>query len=191
MSIYAILTYRRLSAYDDYARPVNFKGYGFNDDDDFSYPTRHSIVSSSDKRCSLASMRSSIRAVAPEPPSPESAGQTAPSCGSYSHRRDTQFDDYVARRSSQGSGLEAVGAAEASSSTVSVKTRSRGPSYTSEGALVAVPEEDQGCLDGSEQQQSRQPHRQALLGSSPRTGLVDADAGAVSQAAQPLLQHQG
>ncbi|PHH85974.1 hypothetical protein CDD83_10911 [Cordyceps sp. RAO-2017] len=56
-AIYAILTYRRLSAYDDYARAANVKGYGFSDglDADFSYAGRYSLRASLDQRRSVSS----------------------------------------------------------------------------------------------------------------------------------------
>ncbi|KAM4056609.1 hypothetical protein HRG_003478 [Hirsutella rhossiliensis] len=181
LAVYAIVIYRRLSAYDDYVRPVNFKGYGFNDEDDFSYSSRHSILSSSDKRPSLASIRHSIHAAAPEPADPEGAEQTASHGGIYSHQRDTQFDDYVARRNGRRLSLDAASSAEAKSSTPSIKTRPRGPSYTSDHVLVAVPEEGAECLDGcSAQQQMRQADRQALLESSQGTSRDD-QAGGISR----------
>lgn len=30
LAVYAVLTHRRLRAYDDYARPANVRGYGFS-----------------------------------------------------------------------------------------------------------------------------------------------------------------
>ncbi|POR35562.1 Uncharacterized protein TPAR_04269 [Tolypocladium paradoxum] len=177
LTIYAVLTYRRLSAYDDYARPVNVKGYGFNDglDRDCSYSSRLSIRNSIDKRASIGSSRLSIGSASNEPVHLQTMERT-PSL--YSHQRDTQFDDYVARRSSWNNkaDLERAGSREGSPETVvaagAVQTRSRGPSigratsYTSDHVLVAVPEEEAEGLEGAVG-----PHetdREALLGRSRR-----------------------
>ncbi|KAJ6441232.1 Centromere protein V [Purpureocillium lavendulum] len=174
LAIYAVLTYRRLSAYDDYARPVNVKGYGFNDglDRDFSYSSRLSV----DKRGSVASSRLSIgsmgnpftassyrgAAAAADDDEPVQLHTIERTPSFYSHERDTQFDDYVARRSSLGNSTLKADVERALSAELergggspdaviigsgAVKTRSRGPSigratsYTSDHVLVAVPEE--------------------------------------------------
>lgn len=199
MTIYAVLTYRRLSAYDDYARPVNVKGYGFSDglDRDCSYPGRLSIRNSLsvDKRGSIGSSRLSIGSAGHEPVHLQTMERT-PSF--YSHERDTQFDDYVARRSSWSNKADLeravsaesgrAGSREASPDAVvvaagAVKTRARGPSigravsYTSDHVLVAVPEEEAEGLEGP----AVGPHetdRQALLGRSRRNS---ADGPALLQ----------
>ncbi|KND89306.1 hypothetical protein TOPH_06027 [Tolypocladium ophioglossoides CBS 100239] len=186
LTIYAVLTYRRLSAYDDYVRPVNVKGYGFNDglDRDFSYSSRLSIRNSIDKRGSVGSSRLSFASAGNDAVHLQTM-ERAP--GPYSHQRDTQFDDYVARRSSWNhkadlersvsAEFERARSREASPDGVVVaagvvKTRSRGPSvgratsYTSDHVLVAVPEEAEG-LEGP----AIGPYetdREALLGRSRR-----------------------
>lgn len=161
--VYAVVTHRRLSTYDDYARAANFKGYGFHDDDDDdndqnSYSSRYS---SSDKRPSVASFRR--LAATSDPGLSDGTEQPASDRGSYSHERDTQFDEYVARRS-----FQKVGAAPGAG-TASSKTRSRGPSGNSDHVLLAVPEESLQCPGGTALQQVRRPHRQAALAFSPRT----------------------
>ena len=197
LTIYAVLTYRRLSAYDDYARPVNVKGYGFSDgrDRDFSYSSRTSIPNSISvsKRESTVSSRLSIGSATHEPMQLQTMERT-PSF--YSHERDTQFDDYVARRSSlgnQGDLERAVSAdfdrtrsRDASPNAIvvvagAVKTRSRGPSigravsYNSDHVLVAVPEEEAEGLDGSCAGQL-ETDRMALLGRSRRNSDDDESA---------------
>ncbi|GJN71280.1 hypothetical protein PLICBS_005343 [Purpureocillium lilacinum] len=201
--VYAVVTYRRLSAYDDYARPVNVKGYGFNDglDRDFSYSSRLSVDNG--KRGSVTSSRLSIGSIG----GPFSTSNYRAASGSedepvhlqtmertpsfYSHQRDTQFDEYVARRSSQGNGTLKADVERALSAELErgggspdamvvgsgvVKTRSRGPSigravsYTSDHVLVAVPEEaeaehhhetDRAALLGRGRRDSDQDHRSA------------------------------
>ncbi len=91
MATYAVLAYRRLSAYDDYAHPANVKGYGYNDfstSSNTAYPSanhRHSVKSS---RLSIGSIN--------EPPVSMDVLDTTP----YHHQRDTQFDEYMAKRHS-------------------------------------------------------------------------------------------
>lgn len=89
--------------------------------------------------------------------------------GLYNHERDTQFDEYVARRSprNHGGGVRsaaerALGAetdrrAESMDSAGAGTARSRGPSYTSDQVLVAVPE------DAEESEQEKPADRRALL----------------------------
>ncbi|KID98205.1 hypothetical protein MAJ_05836, partial [Metarhizium majus ARSEF 297] len=187
LAIYAILTYRRLSAFDDYVRPANVKGYGFNDgeDADFSYSSRLSIRGSMDKRGALGSHRPSIgslRSVKNEPVILNNV-QRAPSY--YSHERDTQFDEYVARRSSLGARPDferrtsgdyrrdtPPGDLSPDSLVVTgvVPSRTRGASitrevsYTSDHVLVAVPEEEHEAPDEA----ARQDDRTTLLRSSRR-----------------------
>lgn len=90
MVTYAILAYRRLSAYDDYAHPANVKGYGFND---YSTSGKTAYQSSYNRGStngglSVGSMN--------EPLQMESLDVTTP----YHHQRDTQFEEYMAKRNS-------------------------------------------------------------------------------------------
>ncbi|KAG8409792.1 hypothetical protein J3458_018874 [Metarhizium acridum] len=188
LAIYAILTYRRLSAFDDYVRPVNVKGYGFNDgeDADFSYTSRLSIRRSVDKRGPVGSHRPSIGSLrsAKNEPVMLNDMQRAPSYY-YSHERDTQFDEYVARRGSLGARSDferrtssdyrrdsPPGDVSPDSLVVTgtVPSRTRGASitrevsYTSDHVLVAVPEEDHEAPGEA----ARQSDRTTFLGGSLR-----------------------
>ncbi|KAG5799800.1 hypothetical protein H9Q69_001207 [Fusarium xylarioides] len=170
---YSVRRYRRLSAYDDYTHPVNVKPYGFNDDleRDTSYARQ-----STDKRFSSASSRASI--ISKRESVEMGTVQRTPSV--YSHKRDTQFDDYVARRGSAtkeriGSGdfsyAGAQGEAQDSGATLT-PTRLRGASsgraasWTSDRGLVAVPEEEDDTAAGKEKKD-----REALLGNTPRESI--------------------
>ncbi|UNI17691.1 hypothetical protein JDV02_004015 [Purpureocillium takamizusanense] len=198
--LYAVLTYRRLSAYDDYARPVNVKGYGFSDgiDRDFSYSSRLSVDNNT-RRGSTTPSRLSIGSIgggfnvshycAASGSEDEAVHmqtmQRTPS--SYSHERDTQFDEYVARRSSLGNSTLKAEVERALSSELDrgsgspdaivmgsgvVKTRLRGQSigratsYSSDHVLVAVPEEEAEA-------EHHETDRAALLG----RGRRDSDHG--------------
>ncbi|QUC21153.1 uncharacterized protein UV8b_05396 [Ustilaginoidea virens] len=96
LAVHAVLTYRRLSQLDDYIRPVsNVRGYGFNDADGaHSYPSRVSLRNSIDKRLSVGSHRLSFGSTSNEPIGLQNLQRTP---AYYSHERDTQFDEYVAR----------------------------------------------------------------------------------------------
>ncbi|KAI0905972.1 hypothetical protein F4823DRAFT_109871 [Ustulina deusta] len=129
--IYAIIIYRRLLSYDDYHLPGNHKPFGFTGieegvEDRFSThlspplpydptnttlgitttvtgpepQTRGRSVSIGSRRISLSFSRNA--SVSPHPPEP-SSDATRERRASYDHRRDTQFEDYVARRASQRS----------------------------------------------------------------------------------------
>ncbi|WZH44744.1 uncharacterized protein QYS62_005772 [Fusarium acuminatum] len=185
---YSVRRYRRLSAYDDYTHPVNVKPYGFNDDleRDSSYARQ-----STDKRFSSASSRASI---ASKRESLEMGTvQRTPSV--YSHKRDTQFDDYVARRGSVtkdriGSGDFSYAGAQGElqeSGTTLAPTRPRGASsgraasWTSDRGLVAVPEEDDDTPAGKESKMDKEKKdREALLGNTPRESI---DGPVISQEA--------
>ncbi|KAI0814059.1 hypothetical protein GGR55DRAFT_494559 [Xylaria sp. FL0064] len=127
--IYAVLIYRRLLSYDDYHLPGNHKAFGFTGieegvEDRFtthlspptpydptdaplgntttvtsgSEPqTRGRSVSIGSRRISLSFSRNN--SVSPHPSPPLETERRA----SYDHRRDTQYEDYLARRASQGS----------------------------------------------------------------------------------------
>ncbi|PFH55232.1 hypothetical protein XA68_10325 [Ophiocordyceps unilateralis] len=111
LGLYAALIHRRTCAYDGYTRPFNVKSYGFSDELQSSTSFVPSIRSrrfslragsvSYDKRASSSSL-ASTRQLLPssglfEIDSTPPVGQT-----SYSHRRDTQFDER-ARHASCGS----------------------------------------------------------------------------------------
>lgn len=87
MAVYATVAFYRISTYDDLTHPVNTKGYGFSDEDSLYIPKRGSrqdrlsAGSASDIFGSEAGSRNS----------------------SYSHARDTQFDEYRARQISWSS----------------------------------------------------------------------------------------
>lgn len=87
MAIYSTIAFYRTSTYDDLTHPVNTKGYGFSDEDSLYVPKRGSrqdrlsAGSASDIFGSEAGSRNS----------------------SYSHARDTQFDEYRARQISWSS----------------------------------------------------------------------------------------
>ncbi|TWU78226.1 hypothetical protein ED733_008016 [Metarhizium rileyi] len=147
LAIYAVLAYRRLSVLDDYVRPANVKAYGFSDgeDQDFSsYSSRlgtrtssmdnkhnkHSAVGP--RRLSIGSMRS-----AKDEPVVLKALQQTPSY--YSHERDTQFEEYVARRTSGERLPDSLAVVQNRHQSTSV---TRATSYTSDHVLVAVPEEE-------------------------------------------------
>ncbi|KAL7619903.1 hypothetical protein AAE478_010450 [Parahypoxylon ruwenzoriense] len=125
-TFYSIVIYRRLLSYDDYHIPGNIKPYGYatpDEPEDTAYrssfleppaaydPTNPSATPSGGRARSLSGTSRHIslnfsRSGSPQPPSPpQPQPQPQPSPGlerraSYDHRRDTQFDDYVKRRSS-------------------------------------------------------------------------------------------
>ncbi len=163
MTTYAMLAYRRLSAYDDYAHPANVKGYGFSD---YS-TTSNTTYLSANSRHSVKTGRLSIGSIN-EPINMDFLDTTP-----YHHQRDTQFDDYMAKRNSfnatretipgtgdVGRGPQAYSPPGGSPKGLSPQSRSppfatgqvkalqRGPtipratSWASDHVLVAVPEED-------------------------------------------------
>ncbi|KAI0530337.1 hypothetical protein GGR58DRAFT_239927 [Xylaria digitata] len=127
--IYAIITYRHLLNYDDYHLPGNHKAFGFTNieeptEDRFSRhlsppgpydpvnptlgttttvtagepQTRGRSVSIGSRRISLSF--SGNASVSPHPSPPLNERRV-----SYDHKRDTQFEAYVARRASQRSSI--------------------------------------------------------------------------------------
>ncbi|KAH7155188.1 hypothetical protein B0J13DRAFT_219985 [Dactylonectria estremocensis] len=191
--IYTIRIYRRLSAYDDYSHPVNVKPFGFKDGErDMSYQSNLAVGGrpSLEQRFSSASSRLSISSSKNEPVELNQMERT-PSV--YSHKRDTQFDAYVARRNSVGTADRAVSgefgwsgspvdiqdelARRESITTGNVVTRPRGtsmpraPSWASDRGLVAVPEEEDEPLDKHDKEAERQRAREALLGDTPRESI--------------------
>ncbi|PQK17967.1 hypothetical protein BB8028_0009g01650 [Beauveria bassiana] len=161
-TIYAFLAYRRLAAYDDYAHPANVKGYGFND---LSTSSNISHLPAN-KRNSLRSVRLSTRSVN------ESVSMDVLDTTPYHHQRDTQYDEYRAKRNSFNAPRETLaGVGDAarnpqrysppdsspktlspllspSIATNQVKALQRGlarprtTSWASDHMLVAVPEEE-------------------------------------------------
>lgn len=133
--IYAIIIYRRLLNYDDYHLPGNHKAFGFSSleegvEDRFSIShhtsptpydptnppslgvttnltggepqTRGRSVSIGSRRISLSFARGASTSPHPSPPL-ETAGHERRT--SYDHKRDTQFEEYIARRVSQNGGI--------------------------------------------------------------------------------------
>ncbi|KAG6002849.1 hypothetical protein E4U21_002734 [Claviceps maximensis] len=171
LAIYAGLTYRRLSQFDDYILPMNVKAYGFNDDDErhLSFSGRLSVRNSIDRMVSVGSRRTSTGSVVTKALGLQVLQNTQRTPSYYSHERDTQFDEYRARRNSlsslrldaeRGSSLEyrhgslntgVSSPTDASPSLVVTKglqgrspgsSIARAPSYTNDHLLVAVPEEE-------------------------------------------------
>ncbi|KAH7018313.1 uncharacterized protein B0I36DRAFT_37812 [Microdochium trichocladiopsis] len=124
LSIYSIIVYRRVSKYDDYQLPYNVHNYGYDNRDDTSYmahvtaaPTTQpydptdpgggggggrvrslSALSASSRRLSIGLRRESASSVQLQPVQDDASRRA-----SYDHRRDTQFDEYRARRTSGAS----------------------------------------------------------------------------------------
>ena len=178
LAIYAIIVYRRLSKYDDYARPVNVKPYGFNDELETdtpysSYSSRTSMLKSTGKRSSLGSERLSVGSNKSASVVVQPAEQRA---RSYSHERDTQFDEYVVRKTSvkytpdsAGPKSPPLGPLGDSLTAIDIvgHSRSRGSSVSqtmSDHVLVSVPEEEAETA-GAEADHKRD--REALLGHLP------------------------
>ncbi|KAL6870501.1 hypothetical protein J3F83DRAFT_736549 [Trichoderma novae-zelandiae] len=175
LAIYAIIAYRRLSKYDDYARPVNVKPYGFTDGLETdtpcsSYSSRTGMLKSMEKRASVGSDRLSVGSYT-NPTVLQPAEQRP---RRYSHERDTQFDEYMVRKTSTGyktdpaspnsppelalgDSLTAIGAVQSRSRGSSV---SQAMSYTSDHVLVSVPEEEVEMVNADADQKR---DREALL----------------------------
>ncbi|KAI1333452.1 hypothetical protein F5Y15DRAFT_410357 [Xylariaceae sp. FL0016] len=125
--VYAVVVYRRLLAYDDYHLPGNHRPYGYGGNEevaedlafdstyDSAYlqpttpydPTNPSTAAATRPRSLSGPRRISLtfsRGTSPSPiPSPPAQPRSRP--GSYDHRRDTSFDDYVSRRRSSSTVL--------------------------------------------------------------------------------------
>ncbi|KAI1645257.1 uncharacterized protein F4817DRAFT_344191 [Daldinia loculata] len=117
-TFYSVTIYRRLLSYDDYHIPGNIKPYGYassEEPEETAYrsswleppvpydPTNPSVTVTRPRSLSAASRHISL-ALSSHPPSPQ---PTPPAVepmterrASYNHKRDTQFDEYVRRRSS-------------------------------------------------------------------------------------------
>jgi hypothetical protein len=179
LAAYAIMTYRRLAA-DAHHHRYDIKGYGFNDDLETQKlglrPTLEKRLSSASGRLSFSSQRGareSFEAV------PLDTVQRTPSF--YNHERDTQFEDFVKRRSSTDKSRDEVGilspkTPEVEMTAGTVKAgRPRGSSIqrdvslTNDHVLVAVPEEE----DDDPKSQDKKD-KEALLGPADR----DSEDGA-------------
>lgn len=172
------MTYRRLAA-DSNIHRYDVKGYGFNDDLETQKlgvrPTLEKRLSSASSRLSFGSQRGpreSFEAV------PLDTVQRTPSF--YNHERDTQFDDFMKRRSSVDKSKDEIGRispkAEEELTLGTVNSgRPRGlsvqreVSWSGDHVLVAVPEEE----DDDPKTQDKKI-RQALLGDGPRESVDGA-----------------
>ncbi|KZZ94226.1 hypothetical protein AAL_05193 [Moelleriella libera RCEF 2490] len=169
LAAYAIVTYRRLSRFQDYVHHVNVKGFGFRDNDsgNSSPPTAGRSLGT---RASALSSRFSPGPDPDRAPAAELHTFRPALSSRYTHERDTQFDEYVARRSSldlrlrlehsrrdsYASGGSGAGSKRAAAPSVAsppptgiaVGTCAKGASivraisYTSDHVLLAVPEEE-------------------------------------------------
>lgn len=198
LQIWIIFVYRRVSVHDDYAGRSNVKSYGFSDGLDVDGPRGSRRLSTSSfidkqRRPSFSSLRRSSVDATAAPPNEMGPLQRTPSY--YTHQRDTQFDEYMARRGSYGGkadveaalGTEYFGSNAGQSATspggtaqdedVVVSTgmvgsnkpgqmTSRSLSTTSDHVLVAVPEAHEG--DEGEEDDKR-----ALLGQKRRRSSTD------------------
>ncbi|KAI2616815.1 hypothetical protein GGR54DRAFT_223296 [Hypoxylon sp. NC1633] len=117
-TFYSAVVYRRLLSYDDYHIPGNVKPYGYasaEEPEETAYrrssflepptpydPTNPSATATRPRSLSAASRRISLtlssRGPSPQP-SPPAADPATERRASYDHKRDTQFDDYMRRRS--------------------------------------------------------------------------------------------
>lgn len=166
------MTYRRLASDSNHHR-FDVKGYGFNDDLETQKlsvrPALEKRLSSASSRLSFSSQRGpreSFEAV------PLESMQRTPSF--YNHERDTQFEDFVKRRSSLDKSKDETGRVslkveeELTIGTVN-SGRPRGSSiqreasWISDHVLVAVPEEE----DHDPKTQYKKD-REALLGDRER-----------------------
>ncbi|KAI0454714.1 hypothetical protein F5B21DRAFT_231991 [Xylaria acuta] len=154
--IYAIIIYRRLLNYDDYHLPGNHKAFGFASPEegiedrssihlnpptpyDPTNPTlgtttivtggepqtRGRSVSIGSRRISLSFSRNA--SVSPHPSPPLDLAEERRT--SYDHKRDTQFEDYLARRASQNSGLHRRGSSYGSTSLQNDVKRALGDEF--------------------------------------------------------------
>lgn len=220
LAVYATVTYRRLSAKFNHDYSFDIRGYGFSDDRErgggylqgrrgaaragFEKHRALSVVSS---RLSTASSNQG-RLEVPHLMEPLDRRSSV-----YSHERDTQFDDYLARRTSADLKADLEGAIGAelgwgrprrgsspsspppedivlSVGTVGSRPRGasspRAPSWVSDHVLLSVPEEEDdaaGAHEGREQREARAA--EALLGGHGRRDSDDdGDVGAASPVPQ-------
>ncbi|CAG9941290.1 unnamed protein product [Clonostachys rosea f. rosea IK726] len=205
LAVYSIRVYRRATAFEDYPHHVNAKSYGFNDEEDQDptlhppakdiLPTIERRVSSATNRLSFSSTRTSDSPVIMEPI------KRTPSY--YSHERDTQFEEYLARRRSVSleskTDVERVKAKHMSWNSPLLEPISyedsiqqpaggrpraistpRAPSWASDHVLVAVPEEDEATRDERD--------RETLLGSERRSSLGDETRVSQDSGLEPKWQ---
>ncbi|KAK7911311.1 hypothetical protein PG985_013792 [Apiospora marii] len=111
--IYGVIIYRRMLIYDDYHIPHNAKPFGYAEPEDTSYDPQRSSVNVSpeptseaakvseprSRGASFISVRRSISGEVPQislspQPRPNNERRT-----SFDHKRDTQYDEYVRKRS--------------------------------------------------------------------------------------------
>lgn len=88
MLIFAIAEYRRLMSFNEYAYPPNVKSFGFLD--------RSKSGRSMQKRGSVTPARLSVGSIN----EPLNLDFLAGTTSQYTHERDTQFEDYMAKRAS-------------------------------------------------------------------------------------------
>ena len=118
MLVFTIATYRRLISFNEYAYPPNVKSFGFLD--------RTKSGRSMQKRGSVTPARLSVGSIN----EPLNLDFLARSTSQYTHERDTQFEDYMAKRVSMSPRYEPL-----SDSRQSEATSSRSPNAMSPGAL--------------------------------------------------------
>ncbi|KAK8065390.1 hypothetical protein PG997_012137 [Apiospora hydei] len=112
--IYGVIVYRRMLIYDDYHIPHNVKPFGFAAPEDTTYDPRRSSVNASPEPTTEAGKMSGSRSrgasfisvsrsisgeipqisVTPQPTRPNNERRT-----SFDHKRDTQYEEYVRKRS--------------------------------------------------------------------------------------------
>ena len=184
---YSALACYQISSYDEYAHPANVKFYGFKDslDPRDLVPQRLSQASSFDRRPSWRRSSGVSAGSANNTELPLQVEQAIQTPGSYTHERDTHFDDYMARRwsSSAKSDAERAMASEfgwpaspghavdheerdwmimgAVDTRLRDSTALRAPSWTSEHGLISVPEEDDVMTD---RDSSHGSQREVLFG---------------------------
>lgn len=198
--VWIIFIYRRVSVNSDYARrSSNVKGFGFNDGLEPEYARSRASSLIDKRRLSFISSRR-VSVEASLAPFGNELGSMQRTPSQYSHQRDTQFDEYMARRSSYNGKTDvenALGAeyfgtdrqspsrapeeeAMVSTGTVgsSRPAQTRSVSTTSSHALVAVPEEAQlGEEEGGDDQTAllgrHRPRSATDLGGVSRREIVD------------------
>lgn len=111
--IYGAIIYRRMLIYDDYHIPHNAKPFGYAEPEDTSYDPQRSSVNASpeptseaakvpEPRSRGASFISVRRSISGEVPQISVTPQARPNNErrtSFDHKRDTQYDEYVRKRS--------------------------------------------------------------------------------------------
>jgi hypothetical protein len=155
---YTIYVFRRLSALESHHHTLGVKSFGFRDGDGLERGDSQSNPFGSGFRQTVEKGRSSMHRLSlgsrPDDVDPVPLEEVERRHSLYSHERDTQFDDYVARRGSTGgaSGIVVTPPSDSEENGVTafgqVNSRARGmsmprdPSWASDHVLVSVPEED-------------------------------------------------